>query len=43
MNSEDSGEDLMENMNEDYRVIEGLDNYEALGIDDEEYSDIDEE
>jgi DNA replication licensing factor MCM2 len=39
--SEGSGEDLDENMDEDYRAIPELDQYEAEGIDEEDYSDLD--
>lgn len=40
--SEEDGEDLLEGQERDYRAIPELDVYERDGIDEEQYSDIDE-
>lgn len=39
--SEESGEDLMENMEKDYRAVKELDNYEEKGLDDEDQEELD--
>lgn len=41
--SEDSGEDLEANMEQDYRAIPELDIYEDEGVDDQDISDVDDE
>ena len=41
--SEPSGEDLMDNLEQDYRPIAELDEYEAEGVDDEDYDEMDPE
>ena len=41
--SEEEGEDILEDMEKDYRRIPELDIYERDGIDEGQYSDIDED
>ncbi|KDD72724.1 hypothetical protein H632_c2973p0, partial [Helicosporidium sp. ATCC 50920] len=41
--SEDEGEDLMENMEADYRPMDGLDRYEREGLDEDFVDDVTEE
>lgn len=41
--SEGSGDDLEENLEEDYKIIPELDKYEDEGLDNEDYSEINEE
>uniref|UniRef100_A0A7S0WTV5 DNA replication licensing factor MCM2 n=1 Tax=Chlamydomonas leiostraca TaxID=1034604 RepID=A0A7S0WTV5_9CHLO len=40
---EEEGEDLLENMEQDYRSMDHLDNYEADGVDDDVEEELDEE
>jgi len=38
--SEEQGEDLMENMEKDYKAVDELDRYEEQGIDDEDQEEL---